>query len=185
MTEIQYRIRIASLEDAGRIQTLIELSTRSLGSHFYSPAQIVGTLRGTCGIDTQLTRDGTYFVVEAGGVLVGCGGWSFRNTLFGGDAAAIREPETIDPETGAARIRAYFVHPDWVRRGIGSLILLKCEDEARASGYSQLALMSTLSGLDFYLARGFKSGKSIEHPIGNPESPGLTIQLVPMEKELI
>src|ERR1700674_5674576 len=145
-------LRKATLADIPRIEALIARSARGLSAEDYRPSQIEGALRGAFGVDTQLLTDQTYFVAEEDGRFVGCGGWSFRSTLFGGDARAGRDPSTLDPRTHAAKIRAFFVDPANARRGIGSLLLERCEKEAGAYGFSQVELMATLPGVKLYAA---------------------------------
>ena len=132
---MQFKLRKAALADIPAIRPLIEASVRGLQSHDYTPAQIEGALASVYGVDSQLISDGTYFVVEAEAaqqppVLAACGGWSKRRTLFGGDQYQGREPELLDPACDAAKIRAFFVHPQWARRGLGTLILQACEKAA-------------------------------------------------------
>jgi len=120
-------LRKATLADVPALNALIARSARGLSAADYRAEQIEGALRGAFGVDSQLLADETYFVVEDAGQIVGCGGWSFRATLFGGDARAGRDASTLDPKTQAAKIRAFFVDPDNARRGIGSLLLDRCE----------------------------------------------------------
>jgi GNAT superfamily N-acetyltransferase len=173
-----YHLRPATLSDLAELEALIALSARALSANDYSPAQIEGALRGAFGVDTQLIRDGSYFVVEHGTQLVGCGGWSRRRTLFGGDARAERDATLLDPHTEAAKIRAFFIHPDFARRGIGATLLDRCEQDARASGFSRFEMMATLPGVRLYAARGYVAGEPILWPLGD----GLTIRFVPMRK---
>jgi GNAT superfamily N-acetyltransferase len=173
------RIRAAGIGDLEAIGELIAASARSLGSGFYAPEQIESALQGAWGLDTQLVRDGTYAVVERRGVCVGCGGWSWRRTLFGGDAAASRDPGSLDPATEAARIRAFFVHPAHARQGIGSAILEYCEREARARGFSRFELMATLPGQRLYARHGYVADTPIQWELGG----GLKIEFVPMRKD--
>jgi GNAT superfamily N-acetyltransferase len=173
-------IRTATLEDVAAIESLIAHSAHELSTGDYSREQVDGALRGAFGVDTQLLRDGTYFVACCGGELVGCGGWSYRRTLFGSDARADRDPQPLDPRTDAAKIRAFFVHPAHARRGIGSALLERCESEARSRGFRRLELMATLPGVRLYRARGYRPGEPLDWPV-----PGnLTIRFVPMSKEL-
>jgi GNAT superfamily N-acetyltransferase len=173
-------IRAAALEDVAAIESLIARSAHELSAGDYTREQVAGALRGAFGVDTQLLRDGTYFVVECGGELVGCGGWSYRRTLFGSDARADRDPQPLDPRTDAAKIRAFFVHPAHARRGIGSALLERCESEARSRGFRRLELMATLPGVRLYRARGYLPGEPIDWPV-----PGnLTIRFVPMSKAI-
>ena len=131
-------------------------------------------------MDTQLIRDGTYFVVESEGKIVGCGGWSHRRTLFGSDARTDREPGKLDPRTDAAKIRAFFIDPAYARRGIGRAILHTCEEAARAYGFTRFELMATLPGVRLYRACGYVGEARITYPVG----PDLAIEFVPMKKEV-
>src|SRR5262252_1143449 len=153
-------LRLASEADVPRLHELIEASVRGLQKNDYTPAQIEGALGTVLGLDTQLVKDGTYFIAEVrracARLLVGCGGWSKRKTLFGSDHAPVREPELLDPKTDAAKIRAFFIHPDWARRGIGSKILQACENAARDSGFTCFEMGATLTGVPLYLARGYR-----------------------------
>src|ERR1700733_8591964 len=136
---------------------------------------------GAFGVDTQLISDQTYFVAEEDGRFVGCGGWSFRSTLFGGDTRAGRDSSILDPGTQAAKIRAFFVDPDSARRGIGTLLLDHCESEARARGFSRVELMATLPGVKLYAARGYVGGAMVRFDVGLGE----TIEFIPMYKVLV
>jgi GNAT superfamily N-acetyltransferase len=175
-----FSLRTATQSDIPDIQALIARSARGLSLEDYRPAQVEGALRGAFGLDTQLLRDETYFVALESGVLAGCGGWSFRATLFGGDAHADRDAKTLDPAIEAARIRAFFVDPAFARRGVGSLLLERCEREARGRGFSRAALMATLPGVKFYAARGYVREPAVRHDLGQGES----IEFVPMHKRL-
>lgn len=173
-------LRKANLDDRPAITQLIELSARGLSKGQYSNEQIEGAIANVFGVDSELIHDGTYFVAEASGVLVGCGGWSKRRTLFGGDQFAGRESTELDPRREAARIRAFFVHPQWARKGIGRAILEKCEAEAQASGFQSLELMATLSGLHFYRALGYVGNEQVAYDL----VCGVSIDFVPMRKTL-
>lgn len=175
-----WHLREANTEDAVEIQALIARSIRRLGAGDYSAEQIEGALRGAFGLDTQLIADGTYFVVESESGLIGCGGWSYRRTLFGSDAHAERDGGVLDPHTEAAKIRAFFVDPAAARHGIGSALLEHCEAEARRHGFRRAELMATLPGLRLYEARGYAPGARIQYPLGS----GLAIEFVPMSKSL-
>ena len=129
---------------------------------------------------TDLVHDGTYYVAEAEGGPVGCGGWSRRRTLFGGDRYGARDSGYLDPSREPAKIRAFFVHPGWARRGVAGRILETCEREARAEGFRALELMATLPGVKLYAARGYEAGAQVEYEIAD----GVTIEFVPMRKEL-
>jgi GNAT superfamily N-acetyltransferase len=174
-------LRKATLDDVPRIEALIARSARGLSTADYRPSQIEGALRGAFGVDTQLLADQTYFVAEEDGRLVGCGGWSYRSTLFGSDARTDRDSSTLDPRTQAAKIRAFFIDPDSARRGIGSLLLEHCEQEARANGFARLELMATLPGVKLYAARGYIGADMVRFDVGGGES----IEFIPMQKTLI
>ena len=173
-------LRKASLDDVPRIEALIARSARGLSAGDYRPAQVEGALRGAFGVDTQLLADQTYFIAEEDGRFVGCGGWSFRSTLFGGDARAGRDSSILDPRAQAAKIRAFFVDPDCARRGIGTLLLERCEREARARGFSRVELMATLPGVKLYAARGYVGAAMVSFDVGLGE----TIEFIPMHKVL-
>ena len=175
-----YRLRVATLADRPGLQLLIERSARELGASDYTPAQIEGALRGTFGVDSQLIQDGTYFVAEAGERLVGCGGWSMRRTLFGGDSGAERDDARLDPAVDAARIRAFFVDPEHARNGIARALLARCESEASARGFTRFELMATRPGVRLYAALGYRPAAAVDYPVG----PGVTLELVPMTKAI-
>ena len=177
---MEFILRKATLDDRPAISLLIEYSARGLSREEYGDAQIEEAIKTVFGVDSELIRDGTYFVAEAEGRMVGCGGWSKRRTLFGGDQFAERESAELDPTREAARIRAFFVHPDWARRGIGRAILERCEQEARSQGFRSLQLMSTLPGLKFYRSLGYTGNERVTYELGG----GTSIDFVPMRKEL-
>jgi len=173
------RWRRATLADLPLLGPLIVASARELSKDDYAPAQIEGALRGAFGTDTQLIRDGSYFVIEAGDRLAGCGGWSRRRTLFGSDARSDRDSTELDPAVDAAKIRAFFIHPDFARRGLGTLLLDRCEQAAVAHGFRRFELMATLPGARLYAARGYQAGARIDWPVGD----GVAIPFVPMSKD--
>ena len=173
-------LRTATLDDAAALSRLIAESARTLATSDYSTEQIEAALEGAWGVDTQLILDGTYFLAEAGPEIIGCGGWSFRQTIFGGDANADREPALLDPKGEPARIRAFFVRPDWARRGIGRALLEHCEAEARRHGFRSATLVATLPGERFYRAFGYGNGESLDHRLPR----GLTIRFVSLSKAL-
>lgn len=175
-----FRLRRATLDDRPVLEELIAESVRGLSREDYTPAQIEAALGNTMGVDSELIRDGTYFVAEAAGQIVACGGWSRRKTLFGADARAERQSELLDPEREPARVRAFFVRPAWARRGLGRALLERCEAEARAAGFRRAALVATLPGLRLYEAMGYVAEAPIEHDLGD----GLMITFVPMGREL-
>lgn len=173
-----FQIRPATLEEKPLLQALIARSARGLSAQDYSPQQIEGALRGAFGVDTQLIIDGTYFVAEEAGQLIGCGGWSYRRTLFGGDARADRETGDLDPKKDAAKIRAFFVDPGHARRGIGKAILEACERAARAQGFTRFEMMATLPGVRLYEVCGYEADERVSYPLG----PDLAIDFVRMSK---
>ena len=131
-------------------------TTLHLGTADYRPAQVEGALRGAFGVDTQLVADRTYFVAEEGGSMVGCGGWSFRSTLFGSDARGGRDSSLLDPKTQPAKIRAFFVDPAWARRGLGTRLLEACELAAWNAGFRRCEMGATLSGVPLYERHGYQ-----------------------------
>lgn len=155
-------IRRATKEDLPALEHLISDSVRRLSKGYYSEQQIESALTNIFGVDTQLIVDGTYFVAETAGQIAGCGGWSMRKTLFGGDQTKAGEDALLDPEIEPARIRAFFVHPGWARKGIGSRILDACEEAAHKAGFVMLELVATLPGEPFYKALGFAVTERIE-----------------------
>jgi GNAT superfamily N-acetyltransferase len=173
-----YRIRIATPADVPALRSLIEQSVRALQKHAYTPAQIEGALGHALGLDSQLIEDRTYFVAEPldlsgtavqSGVIAGCGGWSYRRTLFGSDHGPSREAAFLDPATDAAKIRAIFVHPQHARRGLGTLILRHCEQEARLAHFTRFEMGSTLTGVPLYKLRGYMPCETINVPLPNGE----------------
>jgi len=180
------RIRKAVPVDVPRLREVIEASVRGLQPGDYTPAQIEGALKSVYGVDSQLIADGTYFVAEVNqlGVatpeIVACGGWSKRRTLYGGDQFAAREDSLLNPQHDAAKIRAFFVHPDWARRGIGSMILEACENAAVDAGFTRLEMGATLSGVPFYRARGYLEVENQSAPLGNGEA----LPIVKMAKDV-
>ena len=173
-------LRPATPEDLPALRELIPLSVRGLSQTDYTPAQIESALRYVFGPDTQLIADGTYFVAEEAGQIAGCGGWSFRRTLYGGDQAKSGEDNRLDPDTEAARIRAFFVHPDWARQGIGSQIMGACLDAARAAGFGRLELAATLPGVPLYRTFGFTESETVEDTLPD----GVRIPFVRMTRAL-
>jgi N-acetylglutamate synthase-like GNAT family acetyltransferase len=167
------RLRLATSEDIPALHALIEASVRGLMTQGYSLRQLEGALGTYLGVDTQLITDQTYFIAEietpTGSIMAGCGGWSKRKTLFGADHRPGRENALLDPATEAAKIRAFFVHPDWARRGIGSRILEACEEAARAAGFKGYEMGATLTGVPLYEARGYTALDSTEVPLANGE----------------
>jgi len=190
---VNISIRHAQDRDVPVLRQLIEMSVRGLQASDYSPAHLERALKAVYGVDTQLIADGTYFVAEehqdksqrsetasTAPTIVGCGGWSRRRTLYGGDQFAAREDSLLDPAREAAKIRAFFVHPQWARRGIGGMILDACEAAAAAQGFHRLEMGATLTGVPFYRIKGYVELEWVEAPLGE----GLTLPIVRMGKEL-
>jgi GNAT superfamily N-acetyltransferase len=173
-------LRLALATDVPALAELIARSARGLSAHDYRPAQVEGALRGAFGVDSQLLEDQTYFVAEDGADIVGCGGWSYRSTLFGGDSQSGRDASPLDPHKDAAKIRAFFVDPAHARRGIGSMLLNHCEREARARGFTAVELMATLPGARLYAARGYVGAELVRYDVG----AGEFIEFIPMRKAL-
>jgi GNAT superfamily N-acetyltransferase len=180
----QIRIRLANASDIPVLRELIEASVRGLQAGDYTPAQLEVALKTVYGVDTQLIADGTYFAAEATDEstgaprIVACGGWSKRKTLYGGDQWKGREDSLLDPAKDAAKIRAFFVHPDWARRGIGGIILDACETAAIAAGFRRLEMGATLTGVPFYKIKGYSEIETSAVPM----SDGLTLPIVRMGK---
>lgn len=151
-----HTLRLTTPDDIRALTTLIERSARALSAGYYSPAQTEAVVRHVFGVDAQLVRDGTYFVIESDGLVAACGGWSRRRTLFGGDQFKAQADELLDPDHDAARIRAFFVHPDFARRGLGRTLLEASVAAARAEGFTALELVATLPGEPLYRAFGFE-----------------------------
>lgn len=172
------RIRIASLRDVAELRELISVSVSALSAEYYTADQIESALLHIFGVDTQLISDQTYFVSEVESTIVGSGGWSKRRTLFGGDQmkASANDP-LLDPAVDAARIRAFYVHPQWSRQGVGSAILKACENAALAAGFKRVELVATLPGVPFYEARGYQAGEPIQMAMpGGDSLPGVRME---------
>jgi len=168
-----FSIRTATPADIPALHALIELSVRNLQQHDYTPQQIEGALGHALGLDTQLIEDATYFIAEpidSPGQLAGCGGWSYRKTLFGSDHGPNRETSFLDPTTDAAKIRAIFIHPKYARKGLGTRILAHCEAAAQAAGFRRLTMGSTLTGVPLYTLKGYSPIERVSVPLPNGES---------------
>jgi len=185
------RIRPAVSADIPILRQLIDASVRGLQAQDYTPAQIERALATVYGVDTQLISDGTYLVAETNAgadlhqtsealLIVGCGGWSKRKTLYGGDQWTGREAALLDPQHDAAKIRAFFIHPAWARRGIGTLILEACENAAVAAGFTRFEMGATLTGVLLYQVRGYVALENLEVPLADGES----LPIVRMEKRI-
>ena len=173
--EPEFQLRLAAEEDIPALHALIEASVRGLQKDDYTRAQIEGALGTVLGLDTQLIRDRTYYIAEtrdqnAEPRSVGCGGWSKRKTLFGADHGPGREPELLDPAIDAAKVRAIFVHPEFARRGLGSLILATVEDAAHSAGFRRFEMGSTLTGVPLYRLKGYVETERIAVPLANGEA---------------
>lgn len=173
-------IRPAMMNEVPVLEALIAASVRGLSVNYYSPEQIESALVHVFGVDTQLIADGTYFVAESDGQIVGCGGWSKRKTLFGGDQTKSGEDNLLDPNTDPARIRAFFIHPDFARRGIGKQIIEACETAAQNAGFRRLEMAATLPGEPMYTAVGYEAIERFDLPFPN----GVVLPLVRMGKSL-
>lgn len=176
----RWPLRLAREGDVAALEELIALSARVLQAPHYSPAQVDAALGGIYGVDRQLIRDGTYFVAEDRGVLVGCGGWSKRRSLYGGDGGRPGEDPLLDPARDAARIRAFFVHPSWARRGIGRSIMTACEKAIRKSRFGTVDIVATLAGEPLYASFGYTAVERFEIAM----SGGLKLPVVRMSKKM-
>jgi len=188
-----YHLRTATLDDVPDLHLLINASVRALHTSYYTPVQISAALKSVYGVDTTLILDGHYFVVEKSSFsssfspepkLVASGGWSNRSTLYGGDQYLSRNDNFLSPSSGdAAKIRAFFVHPSWARKGLGKLILGACEEAAREAGFKEAEMGATLSGVPFYRKMGYmgvQNGRKDELLV-----EGVVLELVKMRKGLL
>lgn len=171
--------RIATLDDLGALHVLMARAIGQNQSDFLTPEQVAVSDQ-VMGLDSQLVRDGTYFIIECNGRAAGCGGWSFRATLYGGDDSQVaREPAKLNPATDAAKVRAMYTDPDYVRQGIGSLILSLCEAAAADAGFKRAELMGTAAGVPLYRAQGYVPSAEPQFVrVGDVEIP-----LLRMEKQ--
>jgi GNAT superfamily N-acetyltransferase len=170
--------RVATLEDVPSMSAVMQAAIAELQRDFLTAEQIESS-HAIMGIDTQLVRDGTYFVVECDGQIAGCGGWSRRATLYGSDQTPGRDPELLNPRLDPARVRAMYTNPAFARRGVGRLILTLCEQAAANEGFTRLELMSTMSGEPLYTAYGFTPVERLTDARGGAEVP-----LVRMVKDI-
>ena len=170
--------RLARDADIPALEDLIPLSVRALQAAHYSPAQMNAALGPVFGVDRQLIRDATYFVVEHDGELIGCGGWSKRKAMYGGDRGRTGEDAELDPRRDPARVRAFFVHPDFARRGIGRSILVACEAAARRAGFQRAELVATLAGEPLYASAGYEVIERYDAPMPG----GLALPVVRMAR---
>ena len=177
-TSTAFTHRLAQLKDLDGLRSLADAAISKLQKPFLDEQQIASS-RTIMGVDTQLIEDGTYFIIESDNTVVGCGGWSRRSTLYGGDQSPGRSAALLDPKTDAARVRAMYTHPDHVRKGIGRLILALCEAAARREGFRIVELMATMAGEPLYRACGFEAIERVEDKYG-----GVAVPLVRMRKAL-
>ena len=176
----EFTHRIASLDDLPALREVMRRSIETLQDGFLSPEQVAASHK-VMGLDTQLVRDGTYFVIESEGRIAGCGGWSWRSTLYGGDESVVsREPHALDPATDAARIRAMYTDPDFVRQGVGRLVIKLCEEAAMRAGFRRATMMATMAGVPLYAASGYVEAD----PVITASIDGTEVPLVRMEKPL-
>ncbi len=194
MTLANIHLRLAVPEDVPVLRELIDVSVRGLQTEDYTLAQIEGALKTVFGVDSQLIADGTYIVAQAEPtaieraeakhaqpelMIVGCGGWSKRKTLYGSDHWTGREDALLDPLRDAAKIRAFFIHPAWARRGVGGMILQACEEAARAAGFTRYEMGATLTGAKLFGVKGYVAVRPISIPLVNGES----LPVLHMEKQ--
>jgi len=176
-----FKFRKANLNDIDELEHLIELSAKSINSLFYTESEINAALGNVWAVDKQLLIDQTYWIVEnLEGIVIGCGGWSKRKLLFGKPKSLTQTESELKPGLDPARIRAFFVHPEYTRRGIGKKLLIKSEIEAQFGGYNSLELVATLSGEKLFSAQGYKKIKTFELNLGN----GITNKVVLMNKTI-
>jgi GNAT superfamily N-acetyltransferase len=173
-------LRLAREADVPALEALIPLSVRALQAAHYSQAQMDAALGPVFGVDRQLIRDSTYFVAEQNGMIVGCGGWSRRRSLYGGDGARQGEDGLLDPQRDAARVRAFFVHPAWARRGIGRAIMTACEQAILEAGFRNVDIVATLAGEPLYASFGYAVVERFEIAMAG----GLSLPAVRMTKSM-
>jgi GNAT superfamily N-acetyltransferase len=189
-----FQIRLAATADVPALRGLIDASVRRLQARDYTAEQIESALKTVFGVDSQLIADGTYLLAETvlplpadanesqvvKPAIVACGGWSKRKTLYGGDRWRNREDDLLDPHTDAAKIRAFFVHPDWARRGIGSMVLDASEQAALAAGFTRFEMGATLTGVKLFQERGYVAIDRLEVPLEG----SITLPVIRMTKRL-
>ncbi|HRI11927.1 MAG TPA: GNAT family N-acetyltransferase [Verrucomicrobiota bacterium] len=178
--DARWPLRVAREEDVPALEVLIPQSVRALQAPYYSSAQFEAALGPVFGVDRQLIRDGTYFVVEYEAEIIGCGGWSRRQALYGSDSGKIDDEAMLDPKRDSARIRAFFVHPTWARQGIGRCLMVACERAMIEAGFSTVDLVATLAGEPLYTSFGFTVVERCQIGL----SGGLSLPVVRMTKRL-
>jgi GNAT superfamily N-acetyltransferase len=182
MNAVNLSIRLATLTDLPVLEELIPASARELSGDFYTPEEVDAAVAHVFGVDTQLIADGTYFVAVIAERIVGCGGWSRRETICGGDRAKGEKVDRlIDPAMEPTRIRAFFVHPEYARCGIGRRILEECEQAAKAAGFTTAELAGTLPGEPLYTAHGYE----VTERTSVPTPTGVPLPIVRMRKRLV
>ncbi|MBI2799149.1 MAG: GNAT family N-acetyltransferase [Gammaproteobacteria bacterium] len=179
MTSTELTHRLARVDDLDVLRDLMNAAISELQKPFLDEGQIASS-RTIMGLDTQLIEDGTYFIVESNGKLAGCGGWSRRATLYGGDQSSGRSATLLDPTTDSARVRAMYTHPDHVRKGVGRTILALCEAAAARAGFSRVELMATMAGEPLYRACGYEAIERVVDDRG-----GAAVPLLRMRKSLL
>jgi GNAT superfamily N-acetyltransferase len=178
MTDPNLTHRLADRDDLDSLRTVMDAAISELLKPFLDDSQISSS-RMIMGLDTQLIDDGTYFIVEADGVLAGCCGWSRRATLYGGDQTPGRSADLLDPDKDAARVRAMYTHPHHTRKGAGRMILSICESAARSEGFTTVELMATMAGAPLYRACGYEPIERVQDDRG-----GVSVPLIRMSKRL-
>ena len=172
--------RLATVADLDALREVMRRSIETL-QHEFLTAEQVRASHQVMGLDTRLVEDGTYFIVECGDRIAGCGGWSWRSTLFGGDESVVtREPRALDPATEPARIRAMYTDPDFARQGVGRLVLKLCEEAAVRAGFRRATMMATMAGVPLYRSCGYAKAE----PAQTVEIDDIEVPLVRMEKDL-
>jgi N-acetylglutamate synthase-like GNAT family acetyltransferase len=178
---LEITIRVATIEDVPTLKRLIPESVRGLSKDFYTSEQIESAIKYIFGVDTQLIADGTYYVADAESQIVGCGGWSKRKTLFGGDQMKDAQDSMLDPKNDAGRIRAFFINPNWARRGIGRRIIETCEEAAKAVGFTRMELAATRPGEPLYTSMGYAVTQRVDQPMPDDN----TLPIAYMQKQLL
>lgn len=178
MTSVNLTYRLAHRDDIDALRALMDAAISELQKPFLDESQIASS-RAIMGLDTQLIDDRTYFVVEADGRVAGCGGWSRRATLYGGDQSPGRSALLLDPAKDAARVRAMYTHPQHTRKGVGRLILSLCEGAARSEGFKKVELMATMAGEPLYRACGYEPCERLTDDRG-----GVAVPILRMSKPL-
>jgi GNAT superfamily N-acetyltransferase len=185
-----FRMRKATPEDIPIVQELINLSVRTLHPPFYDPTIIKLALEQVTAIDSNHVNEGNYFIVEteppasstsSSSLIVGCGGWSHRVTLYGNDIHTSHDPARLDPSTDAAKVRAMFVHPEWTRKGIATMLLTACEDAGLEAGFKRVELRASLQAVVFYEKQGYEKIEKINRELGG----GKVLELMMMKKTLL